>query len=58
MPDSWTIYEWKAHPGYSALAGKTNGNAERERIWFSPACRRVDDQMSLLELMTAPQAAE
>ena len=41
MPDSWQCVSWKAVGGYAAAAGNTE-NAHRERIWFSPACLRVD----------------
>jgi DNA adenine methylase len=34
----WTVEAWKARGGYSSQAAETNGNAARERIWFSPAC--------------------
>jgi hypothetical protein len=50
MPASWTRYEWKAHGGYGVQGdGDTDGkkNANRERIWFSPACMPFDKQMSL-----------
>lgn len=36
MPASWTEHAWKGGRGY---AGEDNANRERERIWFSPACR-------------------
>jgi len=42
MPDSWEKVTWKAVGGYS---GETNDNAERERIWFSPACLKVSDTL-------------
>lgn len=47
MPDTWTVYAWTAHGGYSNLSG--NKNKYRERIWFSPHCVQVDDQLSLYE---------
>jgi len=34
----WECVEWHAQGGYSRLSGKTNANAKRERIWFSPHC--------------------
>jgi site-specific DNA-adenine methylase len=39
MPASWSVYEWKAQGGYANLGdGAGRENANRERIWFSPAC--------------------
>ena len=38
MPDSWECVAWKAHGGYSATRGKSNGNDKRERIWFNKSC--------------------
>ena len=41
MPATWECVHWKAKGGYSnAAKGGNNGNARRERIWFSPACLR------------------
>lgn len=39
MPSEWRCAEWKAKGGYSSQ-GKSggNGNAKRERVWFSPHC--------------------
>lgn len=38
MPDDWECVLWKAQGGYS-----TDGtNSARERIWFSPACLKVE----------------
>jgi len=34
----WTCVPWKTIGGYAGQSGKTNANATRERIWFSPAC--------------------
>lgn len=45
MPPSWTVHAWKGGRGY---AKKGNDNRERERIWFSPHCLRIDGrQMDL-----------
>lgn len=52
MPDSWSVYEWKANGGYSGQGDEGSvgrANAERERIWFSPACLPFDRQLSLLD---------
>lgn len=40
MPASWQCVPWKASGGYAAAAGNIE-NAQRERIWFSPACNRI-----------------
>jgi len=41
MPSSWECVAWKAAGGYgSQRADKTNENARRERVWFSPYCDR------------------
>lgn len=40
MPPEWERVEWKATGGYGNQS-KDNNNAERERIWFSPACLRA-----------------
>ena len=43
MPDTWEAVPWKAHGGYGSQGtGRGRANAERERIWFSPACIRPD----------------
>ena len=36
MPEDWECVAWKAAGGYGNQSG--NENANRERIWFSPAC--------------------
>ena len=39
MPANWECVAWKAQGGMgSQRADKSNGNAGRERIWFSPHC--------------------
>ena len=41
MPGEWECIKWKAGGGYNNLGdGK---NRERERIWFSPGCRRLEE---------------
>ena len=42
MPDSWECVAWKANGGYAGQADAINGNEHRERIWFSPACIRLE----------------
>lgn len=36
----WSVITWKAQGGYGSQGEESRGreNAERERIWFSPAC--------------------
>ncbi len=42
MPESWEVVEWKAAGGFGGQRQDgTNENAERERIWFSPACLKT-----------------
>lgn len=43
MPSDWECVEWKAAGGYGGQRkDKTNVNAARERIWFSPACLKAE----------------
>jgi DNA adenine methylase len=43
MPPDWECYAWKAKGGYGSQAdGQGKANAHRERIYFSPACLRVN----------------
>ena len=37
MP-GWECIPWKANGGYAGQGDGSNGNAARERIWFSPHC--------------------
>ena len=41
MPADWDLVQWKAVGGYASQRknGK-NKNCERERLWFSPHCKR------------------
>jgi len=41
MPEGWEVFEWKAAGGYGSQ-GRERGreNKVRERIWFSPSCRK------------------
>lgn len=41
--EGWSVVAWKASGGYGNRSGGENKNAERERIWFSPACVDPDD---------------
>lgn len=45
FPDTWEVVKWKANGGFGNQNQNTNGaaNAHRERIWFSPHCRRPSD---------------
>jgi DNA adenine methylase len=41
MPDSWECVAWKARGGYGSQGtGAGRENSARERVWFSPACKR------------------
>ena len=41
MPADWECVEWKAKGGYGSQGNnQARENAARERIWFSPFCRR------------------
>lgn len=41
MPDDWECIAWKTPGGYGSQGdGQGRGNANRERIWFSPYCIR------------------
>jgi site-specific DNA-adenine methylase len=46
FPDSWECVAWKAQGGYG-LQSDANGrsNSGRERIWFSPACIRLQQNL-------------
>jgi hypothetical protein len=39
MPASWAVYRWLAGDGFGGQATERTKNGQRERIWFSPACR-------------------
>jgi len=44
MPSDWRCYAWKAIGGYgNQRRDKSNVNAKRERIWFSPHCLAQND---------------
>ena len=43
MPPTWECVPWKARGGYGGqkrIDGTVNENRHRERIWFSPNCKR------------------
>jgi DNA adenine methylase len=45
MPATWSEVPWKAAGGYGNRSdGRGRANAERERIWFSPHCLRIDSR--------------
>ncbi|GEM_PF-463056 len=48
VPDTWSIFRWKAVGGFGNQRkdGGKNANRQRERIWFSPHCL-LDDQGAL-----------
>jgi len=46
LPDSWECVAWKAQGGYGSQSyGTGRSNAGRERIWFSPACIRLQQKL-------------
>jgi hypothetical protein len=51
MPATWECVEWKARGGFGSRAKNGNGNAARERLWFSPYCVHRDDPMPLFKGM-------
>jgi hypothetical protein len=51
----WSVIAWKAKGGYGAQRnGRGRANAERERIWFSPAC--IGGELGLLNAEACYQA--
>lgn len=55
MP-GWECVAWKAKGGYSnAAADGNNGNAKRERLWFSPACLRPGVDTGQISLFVRAQ---
>jgi len=53
MPPNWEAVQWKAHGGYGSQGnGQGRANAERECIWFSPACLKPSEEAK--EAMTRP----
>jgi DNA adenine methylase len=55
MPESWAVYEWNAGEGFGGQATERSGNGRRERIWFSPACVRIEaPQRDLFSFEAAP----
>lgn len=46
VPNDWRSVAWKQRAGYQS---HDKGNAERERIWLSPACLEPDRQRGLFE---------
>ncbi len=56
MPPSWECVAWKSQGGYGSQgSGRGRDNAARERIWFSPACLRL--QLSLFDKQPAGAAS-
>jgi hypothetical protein len=51
FPESWDCLEWKAQGGYGNQSenGRGRENSHRERIWFSPACKRIPQTANLFE---------
>jgi len=56
VADGWEEHAWSASGGYGNQRKKGQGksaNADRERIWFSPACMRPDAGASLFDCLPA-----
>lgn len=52
LPEGWEALAWKASGGFCNVAGGVGWErSERERIWFSPACREEAAQVSLFEAL-------
>lgn len=50
MPDDWECFEWAAQGGYSnQRKDGENHNRFRERLWFSPACLKPDQERGLFD---------
>jgi len=49
LAHGWTMKQWSAHGGYSNQGkGKGAENRHRERLYFSPACKTIPQQGTLL----------
>ena len=49
MPEDWQVVAWKANGGYGLQGeGRGRDNRERERIWFSPSCLTVRQEVMAL----------
>jgi hypothetical protein len=42
MPGDWECLAWKTSGGYGSQGSQGSLNAKRERIWFSPACVKLE----------------
>lgn len=52
MPDSWECVEWKTRGGYGSQGDNAaRENVTKERIWFSPHCRKQPKLFAFTELM-------
>ena len=59
MPPGWTAWAWKAQGGYGSQGdGQGRDNAQRETIWFSPACIKPSAQRQGDMLLPMQAAAE
>ena len=45
MPETWTCHTWKQGDGYGGQAKDRSNNGAKERIWFSPACLKSNDNL-------------
>lgn len=48
FPETWEKIAWKANGGFSNQGSNGAVNATRERIWFSPHCRRPNERLFTL----------
>jgi hypothetical protein len=49
MPPDWRVIEWKTQGGYgNRVNGRGRENAERERLWLSPACLGAEPEQGTL----------
>lgn len=59
IPESWECVPWKANGGYGSQGtGSGRDNSARERIWFSPACLKPDDEKQGSLFSNFPDAAK
>lgn len=60
MPDDWEAVAWKAHGGFGLQNSDDDGqgriNADKERLWFSPACIKPHRDRTLFDLFATETA--
>ncbi len=45
MPSDWEMVSWETNGGYANQNKNGNGNSKKERIWFSPNCIKVGEDL-------------